>query len=126
MTLRQAARKPCRIFAYAGGVRSHQAPGGPGLWPVGVTGAQDGLSSHCRGNEQPLLRRSAAQVSYTCECALAAARRSAGRAGQGAGRGSPPRRILMSPLMLTLAAELTDAEEDGDAASLAAIAWRLF
>ena len=32
----------------------------------------------------------------------------------------------MSPLMLTLAAELTDAEADGDAASLAAIAWRLF
>ena len=32
----------------------------------------------------------------------------------------------MSPLMLTLAAELTDAEADGDAASLATIAWRLY
>jgi hypothetical protein len=32
----------------------------------------------------------------------------------------------MSPLMLSLAAELTDAQADGDAASLAAIAWRLY
>jgi hypothetical protein len=32
----------------------------------------------------------------------------------------------MSSMMLTLAAELTDAEADGDAASLAAIAWRLY
>ncbi len=32
----------------------------------------------------------------------------------------------MSPLMLTLAAELIDAEADGDAAALAAIAWRLY
>ena len=32
----------------------------------------------------------------------------------------------MSPQMLTLAAELTNAEADGDAASLAAIAWRLY
>ena len=32
----------------------------------------------------------------------------------------------MSPLMFTLAAELTDAEADGNAASLAAIAWRLY
>ena len=32
----------------------------------------------------------------------------------------------MSPLMLTLAAELADAEADSDAAALAAIAWRLY
>ena len=32
----------------------------------------------------------------------------------------------MSPQMLTLAAELMEAEADGDAVSLAAIAWRLF
>ena len=32
----------------------------------------------------------------------------------------------MSPLMFTLAAELTDAEADGNAASLAAIAWQLY
>ena len=32
----------------------------------------------------------------------------------------------MSPLMFSLAAELTDAEADGNAASLAAIAWRLY
>ena len=32
----------------------------------------------------------------------------------------------MSPMMFTLAAELTEAEADGNAASLAAIAWRLY
>lgn len=32
----------------------------------------------------------------------------------------------MSPQMLSLAAELIEAEADGDAVSLAAIAWRLF
>ena len=32
----------------------------------------------------------------------------------------------MSPLMFTLAAELTDAEADGNAQSLAAIAWQLY
>jgi hypothetical protein len=32
----------------------------------------------------------------------------------------------MSPLMLSLAAELTDAQADGDATSLAAIAWWLY
>ena len=32
----------------------------------------------------------------------------------------------MSPQMLSLAAELIEAEADGDAASLAAVAWRLF
>ena len=32
----------------------------------------------------------------------------------------------MSPQLLSLAAELIEAEADGDAVSLAAIAWRLF
>ena len=32
----------------------------------------------------------------------------------------------MSPLMFTLAAELTDAEADGNAQSLAALAWQLY
>ncbi len=34
--------------------------------------------------------------------------------------------MLTPEAMLNLAAELTEAEADGDAASLAAIAWRLY
>src|SRR5215469_5852182 len=60
-----------------------------------------------------MLRRSAGRVIYNCACALARPKAIARRGRARAGRVSPTRRILMSPLMLTPAAELTDAGADG-------------
>src|SRR5260370_19825376 len=60
-----------------------------------------------------MLRRSAGRVIYNCACALVRPKAIARRGRHWAGRVSPTRRILMSPLTLTPAAELTDAEADG-------------